>query len=253
MNTLSVLFLLRKLIGTLLTPSLWGYGAVVVGVVLLFFARTRKVGQVAVLWGATWLVVLSLGIPFDFAGRWLERQHPPLLEPVEAEWVVVLGGGHRAQPWLPASAHLNESAVFRMIEGVRVQQMLEESVLVFTGFGGEGRASSAEVGASVAVSLGVDPARIVAIHEPRTTGEEARAVRELVGESPVVLVTSATHMPRAVRLFEREGVTVIPAPTGHRAVGSHNVREWLRAGPHRIVYADAVMHEMVGLVALRWQ
>jgi uncharacterized SAM-binding protein YcdF (DUF218 family) len=251
-----MLFLLRKLLATFLTPSLWGIGGIVVGVVLLCFKRTRRVGQVFVLVASMWLVGLSAGIPFEPVGRWLERQHPPLLEAstaMGARHVVVLGGGHRASPSLPASAHLNESAIFRMVEGVRVHQMLEESVLVFVGFGGEGRASSAEVGASVAASLGADPARIVAIHEPRTTGEEARAVRELVGESPVVLVTSATHMPRAVRLFEREGVTVIPAPTGHRAVGSHSVRDWLRAGPHRIVYADAVMHEMVGLVALRWQ
>jgi uncharacterized SAM-binding protein YcdF (DUF218 family) len=251
-----MLFLLRNLIGTLITPSLWGIGGIVVGVVLLCFERTRRVGQVFVLVASMWLVGLSAGIPFEPVGRWLERQHPPLLEAsaaAGAEWVVVLGGGHRASSSLPASAHLNESAIFRMVEGVRVHRMLEESVLIFVGFGGEGRQSSAEVGASVAVSLGVDPERVVAIHEPRTTGEEARAVRELVGETPVVLVTSDTHMPRAVRLFEREGVNVIPAPTGQRAVGSHSVREWLRAAPQRIVYADAVMHEVVGLVAVRWQ
>jgi uncharacterized SAM-binding protein YcdF (DUF218 family) len=251
-----MLFVLRKLVGLLLTPSLWGFGAIVLGVVLLLFERTRKVGQVAVLWGGLWLLVLSVGIPFDFAGRRLERQHPALLDPAAsagAEWVVVLGGGHRAEPWLPPSAHLHEAALFRVIEGVRVHHMLEGSMLLFVGFGGEGRASSAEVGANVALSLGVDPDRIARADDPRTTGDEARAVRALAREGPVVLVTSATHMPRAVRLFEREGVRVIPAPTGHRAVGAASILGWLSRMPHRIVYADAVAHELVGLVALRWQ
>jgi len=36
------------------------------------------------------------------------------------------------------------------------------------------------------------------------------------GIDQVILVTSAMHMPRAVRLFEHQGIEVIPAPTDFR-------------------------------------
>jgi uncharacterized SAM-binding protein YcdF (DUF218 family) len=251
-----MLFALRKLVATLITPSLWGFGSVVIGVVMLFFVRTRRLGKVLVLWGAAWLVVLGLGFPFEIAGRWLEWQHPPLLDVSsveEARWIVVLGGGHRASALLPPSAHLNEASVYRVIEGVRLAEAMPEATLLFTGFGGEHRTSSAEVGAGLAMALGVDTSRVRRVHEPRTTGEEARAVFELAGSGPVVLVTSATHMARAVRLFERQGVAVYPASTGHRAIKNASLRGDLLAMPHRIALADAVAHELVGLVVLRWQ
>jgi uncharacterized SAM-binding protein YcdF (DUF218 family) len=247
------LFFLRKLIVALLAPSLWGYAALVAGVVMLLFARTRRAGRVVLAAGAVWLVLLSLGIPFDAAGRWLEGRHAPLLDPVASgeaggvEWVVVLGGGHRADARLPVSAHLPEQALYRAVEGVRLQRALPGSRLLFVGFGGIGRAPAAAVGARLAAALGVDPAAIVADGAPRTTGEEAEAVRALAGGDPVILVTTAVHMPRSVRLFERAGVTVIPAPTGHVTSSRRSVGDWIKPRPDRLAYADAVAHELFGL------
>ena len=51
--------------------------------------------------------MLSLGIPFDPIGRWLEVRHAAILVPEEASelagvrWIVVLGGGHRFGEQLP--------------------------------------------------------------------------------------------------------------------------------------------------------
>lgn len=249
-------FFLRKFVTTAITPSLWGFGAIAVGIVMLFFVRTRRFGQVLVLSGSAWLLVLALGFPFEPVGRWLEGRHPALMDAsvaAEAGFIVVLGGGHREVAWLPPSAHLNESSVFRVIEGVRLSYELPEATLLFAGYGGELRRSSASVGAGVALALGVDSSRVAMLEEPRTTGEEARTVRELAGDRSIVLVTSATHMARAVRLFEREGLEVIPAPTGHRALHVGAMRTSISAMPYRIAFADAVAHELVGLMALRWQ
>lgn len=251
-----MLFLLRKIIGLLLAPSLWGFGAVAIGAVLIVFPRTRRAGRWVLAAGALWLVVLSLGVPFDPVGRWLESRHAPLLDaaadPVagRAEWVVVLGGGHRAEPWLPPSAYLTEAATYRAAEGIRIHRQLPESRLLFIGYGGARRMSSGEAGAALALSLGVDSSRVVVDPTPRTTGEEAAAVRARVGDVPVVLVTSATHMARAVRLFEQAGVQVVPAPSGQRALPRRSVREWLPMA-ERIVYADAVAHELFGMLAAR--
>jgi uncharacterized SAM-binding protein YcdF (DUF218 family) len=42
---------------------------------------------------------------------------------------------------------------------------------------------------------------------------ESRRVLSDTGNIRILLVTSAIHMPRAVRLFERQGFEVVPAPT----------------------------------------
>src|SRR5690554_4129539 len=196
-----MLFFLRKLIGVLLAPSLWGYAAVVAGLVLLLYARLRRRrarvealgpgtsaqrysiheapagrwGRRLLVAGAVWLLLLSLGVPFDPLGRWLEGQHAPLLDPAvvpgadSVAWVVVLGAGHRAEPWLPASAHLHEAALYRAVEGVRLHRLLPGSRLLFVGYGGSRRQSAAEVGAGLAVALGVEAGRVVAEGAPRTT------------------------------------------------------------------------------------
>lgn len=254
-----MLFVLRKLIVTLLAPSLWGYAALAAGLALLFIARWRGQSGRAARWGRrvlavglAWLLLLSLGLPFDMLGRWLEGRHPPLLDPQAegAAWVVVLGGGQRAAPGLPVSAQLPEAALYRVVEGVRLHRLLPESRLLFTGYGGPGQRPAAEVGAALARALGVEASRIQIEGAPRTTREEARAVRALAGEGPVVLVTSATHMPRSVWLFEHEGVAVIPAPTGQAAPrGLLRGRLWPAA--HRLEYADTVAHELFGLAAQR--
>lgn len=55
----------------------------------------------------------------------------------------------------------------------------------------------------------------------RTTFENARetaAILQGAGIGPVLLVTHAWHMPRAAEAFERQGVAVIPAPTGYTSL-----------------------------------
>ena len=53
------------------------------------------------------------------------------------------------------------------------------------------------------------------------TADEALAIRRLLpgGQSRVLLVTSAFHMRRSQRLFERQGLQVLPFPVDFQAHG----------------------------------
>ena len=88
--------------------------------------------------------------------------------------------------------------------------------------------------------LGVPADGMVTTGPVTNTAEEARAVATLLrerrsapadrGAPPrVLLVTSAFHMPRARRLFERAGLTVMPFPVDFQvsAGGGVNVMDLL--------------------------
>lgn len=47
------------------------------------------------------------------------------------------------------------------------------------------------------------------------------------GITKVTLVSQAWHLPRAIKLFEQQGLTVTPAPTGYTTADTELITEWL--------------------------
>lgn len=69
--------------------------------------------------------------------------------------------------------------------------------------------------AKYAKNFGIDPSVIQITKEVQNTEDEAKAVKELLTTkdlNKIILVTSAFHMPRAKRLFEKQGFEVQPYP-----------------------------------------
>jgi uncharacterized SAM-binding protein YcdF (DUF218 family) len=71
--------------------------------------------------------------------------------------------------------------------------------------------------AAVAERMGVPRSLILLDRTSHNTLENAAAVRALISSRKILLVTSASHMKRAVAMFSKAGFTVIPAPCGYRA------------------------------------
>ena len=69
----------------------------------------------------------------------------------------------------------------------------------------------------------------------------------------ILLVTSAYHMRRALALFERQGLTVVPAPTDYQQlVAKPAVPGWLPTVGALHQTTDA-LHEIVGYWVYRWK
>ena len=90
------------------------------------------------------------------------------------------------------------------------------------------------------------------------TAQEARAVRAaLAGTGTarprLVLVTSAAHMPRAMRHFQAVGLDPLPAPTQHLAARASGRRlsDWLPSAS-KLRKTESALHEYLGLLAWRW-
>lgn len=189
---------------------------------LLLRLDHRRAGTATVAASAL-LLALFAWPPF---GGWLvgplERQYAPITDPaVLAEdvlngpegagpvRVLVLGAGHWPSAERPLSSELSATAIARLAEGVRLHRALPGSRLVTSGAGEP--PSMAATGAALARSWGIEA---IDIHPtPANTAQEARVAAERFGDAPLVLVTSASHMPRAMALFRARGLDPIPAPT----------------------------------------
>lgn len=226
------MFELKKIIGFLLMPLPLGLGCITLGIALGALRR-RPRGVLILLAGWAVLALASnRGVSARLTAS-LETVYPPA--PVssvpmtdwpdalrEAGFVAVLGGGHGDAAGLSAGQRLSSSARARLTEGVRVALALPDAWLVVSGPRDsldEDEAilppTHARVLADAAAELGFPRARIVEIDSARDTADEAQALRRLAGDEPVALVTSAWHLPRAMRLAESAGLRAFPCPADY--------------------------------------
>ena len=190
-----------------------------VGLILLWFTRWQKAGKVVVSIGFFTLALLGYSCTGNILLNPLEYKHPPLLSSADQDnvkWVVVLGGGHTSDPNLPVTSQLTGSSLVRVVEGVRLHNTLPGSKILLSGGSGFDPVPNARIMASAAQAMGADERDLVLETVSKDTKDEAQLVKEIVKKDRFVLVTSASHMPRAMALFEKQGMHPIPAPTGHK-------------------------------------
>jgi len=63
-----------------------------------------------------------------------------------------------------------------------------------------------------AVHLGVPESAMMIDAEARSTYENATGTKRLIGLASILLVSSASHLPRAVPVFTKQGFRVTPVP-----------------------------------------
>jgi uncharacterized SAM-binding protein YcdF (DUF218 family) len=183
----------------------------------------------------------------------LERAYPPLPENLlpSAAQIVVLGSGYAPHPREPITAAIDEDGLVRITEGIRWAHRLQAAKLIVSGGAPPGAEPPAHGYALLANDLGVANNRLVVLDEALDTAAESRSVARLLGNAPFILITSAYHMPRAVRLMKLAGTQPIPAPTGQLSYDSNiwDWRQWLPSSSG-LCKTERALHEYLGLTAL---
>jgi len=255
--TSSIFFLLSKLVGLLIRTETW----LVFGLVVALFARRRGLHRVATCCTALVLsaLVAVTALPVgDWAIDPLEAVYPVSPALVAApDGVVVLGGAVETAKWRSTGqVHLNDQAE-RVTEAAVLARRYPEARIVLSGggatlgpIGGEVPSEAAAM-ASLLADLGVDPKRILLEEDSRNTAGNAEFSLALAAPNPGerwLLVTSASHMPRAMTAFERAGWTGLIAwpvdfstPPGGRGV------TWDL--PLNLYFLNRAVKEYVGIVA----
>jgi uncharacterized SAM-binding protein YcdF (DUF218 family) len=169
--------------------------------------------------------------------------------------IVVLAGGMSGEPRSADDfGRLHLTSLRRVIEGVRLARAAPDALLVLSG-GTGGAVREADLMASLATELGVPRARLLVERESKTTAEGAANVARLLaarpGEAtPVHLVTSAMHMPRAAASFRRERVEICPVPVDRRFIRP-TAGEALIPQMTALDKSTAAWHELIGYVVYR--
>ena len=152
---------------------------------------------------------------------------------------------------MTANSQLYDSSVSRLVEGIRIHHRLPQTKLIVSGGPASGQTSEAEVMAGTASLIGVDRQNIVLEKTSLDTEDQAILVKNIIGNDDLILVTSASHMPRSMALFKKQGMRPIAAPTDYKTRGQGQVRFRILnfyPGARHILMIEMAMHEYLGMV-----
>jgi uncharacterized SAM-binding protein YcdF (DUF218 family) len=255
-------FTLKKILSRFIFPLPMCIEILMVGLVLLWFTRKQKAGRIVVTVGTVLLLLLSYNSFSENLLGGLERSYPPfsLAGPqalrtqavAQVKWIVVLGGGHTADPNIPLSSQINPPTLVRLVEGLLLYRENSGSKLIVSGGRVDGSISDAELMANLAKAMGVPHQDIVLEDQSWDTEDEARLLKSKVQSDTFILVTSASHMLRSMRLFESHGMHPIPAPTDYLVRDTETFSaDSLFPEPSALLKATRFVYEYLGLAWLK--
>ncbi len=248
-------FALKNFISHLLSPGPAILCVLLLGCALLVGRRTRRAGRAALVGGALLFLAFGFGV-LNGALERLERTYPPFpgddadfCESLRGATVAVLGNG-LAPVDLPARFCDNDCFRRRISEGAFVAHKIPGSQLAVS-ISGDAPSSQKSVAAQdIATTYGFETNRVAFFGDARDTVEEARTTLRMAGSNRVVVVTSASHMPRAIRIFKSLGCDPVPAPCEYVFFGPNARWAWYdwHFGTRNFDRAERLMHESFGLL-----
>lgn len=222
---------------------------------LLYRLKRRRAGTLFALLAFAFFILFSTHYLPGYLVSWMESKFPPFDAGQfsirhDRVYIHVLGGGYTLDERLPAASQLSSAGLGRLSEAIRIYHLLDSSVLVVSGNVASGDESLAAVARKAALTLGVENNRIQMLKEPSTTLEEAEAfAKQFDARAPVILVTDAIHMPRAIGFFREQGLHPWPAPTNYYIKHDDNpfALRWVPSADNMLLM-DRVMREFFGEV-----
>ncbi len=237
-----------------LNPLTWIFVLLAAAIVLWKWSRTARslcfASLASLLVFGSWTVSQALL-------RTLENQFPdraPDATP-QAQAIVVLGGAvHFPSSRHPGSGLINPSD--RVLHAFRLYRAGKAPVIVCSG-GGPGGAE-APLMTGLLEEWGVPADAILLEERSLNTHENALYSFSLLqsrGIRQILLVTSASHMPRAAAVFRKVGFQVEPSPADYWTgwgddTDAFNLLDWLPS-PHPLMGSAMALREWVGLIVYR--
>ncbi len=250
----SIFFWISKLVWSLISPD-----SLLLVLILLTWILLRRGSYGPAKWLLGFLAIVMIVITLFPSGEWLlsplEKRFPANPElPEKIDGIMVLGGAEN----IILSARWNQveigGAAERYLAFLTLVRRYPDARPVFSGGSGlilQQEHKGAEVAKRLFREQGLDLSRVVLESNSRNTYENAvftkRQIKPVAGET-WILITSASHMPRAVGAFCKAGWPMIPYPVDHISTPGN----LLRIDPDfsgNLGSLKMGMREWVGLVA----
>jgi uncharacterized SAM-binding protein YcdF (DUF218 family) len=213
-------------------PSSTGPRRLLVALLVIFYAASTRAGATLLAFG------LTHGLqPLD------------VRDASGVDAVVVLGGGvETVSAGNVVLGQLTASTALRVLEGARVYKLAGTPVVIVSGGianpSHELRPESALMAAALA-EAGVPSDRVLQDREAKTTHDHPRTVAPLLAAHQVrrfVVVTSPTHMRRALAVFRKSGFDPIPSVSLVRS--EHlDPPSWLRPNDESILLSNQAVYD----------
>ena len=247
-------FILSKL----LTPFFYPFTYVVLLLLLaLFFYRRARVCKSCLLLALVMLFIFGTPLLPNTLTYSLESRYPPSRSLPQADAVVVLSGMLILERSEPGRLEFNEGAE-RILSGIRLIKKGAAKHLILSGGSGnlyEQSKSEARLLEQFALELGVPQEKLVLEPDSRNTYENAlytKALMEEHGISTIILVTSASHLPRAMGCFRKLGIEPIPFGVDYHASRPYipHPDEFV-PNPGNFCQSSYALHEYIGILAYK--
>ena len=229
---LGVLFLAKKIVSFMLYPLSIAILLALAGFAL--FKRHKRAAKILFVTSFVWIFLISSSFFSNWLLAGLESEYKPIKElPKGVEYIVLLGGDSKRRAW----------------EALRLYRLATNAKIITSGYSAKGQVPEAQKSAKLLESVGVAKEDILMQSDVKDTIEEAESLKRRLGEQPFFLVTSAYHMPRAMRIFRKFRLNAIAAPTDFNDPAEGGVISLLSG--RELDKTQKALHEYLGLLWLK--
>lgn len=238
------MFLLKKILAALILPPAGPILLALFGLWLMRAKSRRWQHGGAALATLSLLGLLILSLPMVGNALMAPLEPNPPISPQQlrrAQAIVILGGGtYYAAPEYGGDT-VSHYTLERLRYGARLARESNLPLLVTGGAPFGGRAEAESMREALERDFGVKVRWVEGAS--RDTAENARLsapILKAAGVARIALVSHGWHLPRAIPLFEKQGLEVIPAPTAF-STGSPSLLE--NSLPRAMVRSRQALHE----------
>lgn len=230
-----------KIFQKILIPSVFAPGLLFFGIIFCFKFKKQKTGKILIILGLIFYYLFSIALVADLILSPLENQYKAISEKdiVRAEKAVFLSGG-------------GEADILRLSEILRIWQLKlkeQKELQIIISVGNPLKPGDEEGAKEIKEYLaerGIKKENIILETKARNTAESAIYIKEIVGKEPFFLVTSAYHMQRSIKIFQKIGTVPIPAPADFKIKKDYNIFS-LFPDPINLEKSDLAFHEYFGI------
>ena len=227
------------------------------GSILVLFTQKKKLGKIILLVGIVLVALFGYPLVPDLILNPLERYYPPVVfsktndsPKITAPLIGILGNSSYWDSNTPSNLRMNQDYVTRILEGVRLHRHLPNARLIISVPGQQmNDQEKMKLISEFMHIIKVDETKVDIFTAALDTEDEIIAFKSKAGTNLCYVVSTSSHLPRAMVLAGRHKLNAIPSPASYLVTppGEVFTPEKLFPGAENFRNAERAVYEYLGL------